>query len=152
MRNRNLSIRRGDAVQVSHLHRIVPRIERTDDNLRLMLWARLWEIEDAGGHVIETATGRDSRKPRERDQMLRDAIEVLTNAHKARAAKIARENGRKSPGRPRRIDVDATRAEAEAIWFSPKIAGKKLAARLARINWNLSRCYREFGRRQGRTE
>ncbi len=143
-------VRKSDSVRVSHLHKIAPRPARTDESWRRKVWAKLREIEADGGYVIETASGRDSRNPSERDAMLEDMVEYVTNKNKSPYADISRANGAKSAGRPRRQDMEDKRAEASANWFNPDLRGSELAAKQRKLGWSLSRCYEIFGPRQGR--
>ncbi|MEQ1698124.1 MAG: hypothetical protein ABL901_20015 [Hyphomicrobiaceae bacterium] len=145
-------IRRGDTVHVTHLHVLARRLKRSNHNMRLDLWEIMKQIDERGAVVAETSTGRTSADKSQRDDMIRDAIEVLTRGHKARSAKIARANG-KLGGRPPKRGIERTRAEAEALWFDPNLSGDDLDRRLNAIGWNRARCYQKppkgFGPRGG---
>lgn len=124
------SIRRGDTIHVRHLHLLAEPKRRTDDVPRLTLWAILFEIEDRGAVIREISTGRSTASKRERDMMIRDALEVLTKGARANAARQARENG-KLGGRKRKWQREKVEAAA-AVWFDDKLSGDALDAALRR--------------------
>lgn len=137
-------------MRVTRMHLLVRRVKRTDVNLRLNLWRVVHAIEDRGATIEETATGRKSTDPRQRDDMISDAIETLTRSHNARAAKVARANGRKG-GRPPNVLSDEQTAKARAAWFNSDLAGGRLLKTIRAAGYTRSRCYQEFGPRGGRT-
>ncbi len=94
---------------------------------RLTLWAILFEIEDRGATIREISTGRSTANPRERDMMIRDALEVLTKGARANAARQARMLG----GRSRKHSREKVEAAA-AVWFDDKLYGPALDAALTR--------------------
>lgn len=142
--------RRGDVTYVTELHLLARRVKRTNHNMRLDLWDALHDIERRGGSVIETRTGRSTTDPQQRDDMLKDAIEVLTRGHMARATKIARANGALG-GRPPRAFSEAQTEAARKAWLDPALHGDKLRRALASAGYSVSRCYQVFGPRGGRT-
>lgn len=141
-------LRRNDAVHLTHFHLLAKRVERTTHNMRLDLWEALRDVEERGGVVIETSTDRTTADRKQRDDMIRDAIEILTRGHKARASTIARKNGMKG-GRPPKVLTPEQTEAARAAWINPKLAGAKLRQVVRRCGYSIARCYAEFGPRGG---
>lgn len=141
-------LRKGDTVKVRALHLLAPPKLRTDDNPRRELWRILHLIEDRGATVREVSTGRSTADKRARDDMIADAIEVITRGARAYSAKLARENGKLGGRPPKAMKPEQTEA-ARCIWFDPCVKGVKLKRELKRYGYSLSRCYREFGAREG---
>ncbi len=136
-------------MRVEHLHLLVKRLGRRDQNLRLDLWAIVLAIEDKGATWIETSTGRKSTDKRERDFALRDNLEIVTRGHMARAREVAQENGARG-GRPRKKFTPEQTARAELAWRNDKLYGDELKAAVKAQGYTLSRCSRDFGPRRGR--
>lgn len=141
-------LRRNDVVHITHLHLYAKRVARTNHNMRLDLWQALRDLEDHGGSIVETSTGRTTADRKQRDDMIRDAIEILTRGHKARASTIARKNGMKG-GRPPKVLTAEQKEAARAAWINPKLAGAKLRQVVRRCGYSIARCYSEFGPRGG---
>lgn len=124
------TLRKGDVIHVRHLHLLAEPKRRTDDVPRLSLWSILFEIEDRGVTIREISTGRSTAHSRERDMMIRDALEVLTRGARANAARVARENG-KLGGRKRKWTPEQVQAAAD-VWFDGKLYGEALDKALRR--------------------
>lgn len=142
-------LRRGDTVKLRRLHILVPPKRDTRERPRLTLWEMVHAIEDRGASIMEIDTGRSSKDLRQRDEMIRDAIEIVTEGARAAAAKVSRENGRLG-GRPPAQISDDRRQAARATWFDASKMGARLQRDLKRHGYSLARCYREFGPRSGR--
>lgn len=139
-------LRRGDIVKVRHLHLLAEPKRRSIDNPRRDLWAIVHQIEDRGATIFEVSTGRTTANPRDRDNMIADAIEIVTRGARALSGKIARENGKRG-GRPKVEIADDQRERALAVWHDPSVTGERLKRTLRLHKFSLARCYREFGPR-----
>lgn len=145
-------IRRRDTVYVQRLHILAARVKRTNWSTQRDLFRWVKDITSRDSVIVETDSGRRSDDPQQLLDMLDDAVAVLTRSARGAAIKRAKENGSKSPGRPRK-KVDKTRELARAIWFNPDLTGDALKRALRRVGWSRSRCYRAppegFGPREG---
>jgi hypothetical protein len=134
------ALRKGDTVCVLYAHLIAPPRKSAKDKPREMFWQALHAIEDRGATLYEVKTGRSTAKPRERDAIIRDALEHIASAGRAAAG---RKNGRRSKGRPPR-DVTVEIEAARAAWFDIRHATNDEAIAAGPKGWTLSRYYRTF--------
>lgn len=124
-------LRSGDVVKTRFLHLFVPKRWLSTQNRYLWLWDCVHAIEERGASWLEVETGRKSTVPRERDDAIRDALEYIRSHINSPLRKLARENGAKSEGRPRKYSDEQIEA-ARAVWFDPKLRGRELVKALKR--------------------
>lgn len=140
-----------ERVAVLHVHLLAPRKKDTKHNARSHL---LWWMKHFVGRcvvLVELSTGREADTANISDlvvllEMYADAVEIVTSSARGAAQINARRNGAQSKGRPRKSRTK-NRAEAEAAWRNPDIAGKRLKAALKKLKWTITRAHQEFGGR-----
>lgn len=108
---------------------------------RSELRERLAAIHAKGSYVVETDTGRDSRK--DAADMIFDAADVLGQARKGHSSKLAAKFGAMG-GRPKAKRA-MSKVDAERIWFDRRIETNEEA--IAQMDgWSMPAAYREFGK------
>jgi hypothetical protein len=107
-------VAKGRLVAVQHLFLLAdPRTKSRRGGTRQDLWATVDKIEAGGGVIWELSTGRRTDDRRQRDEMMRDAVEALAlGRHKTSQAD--------KRGRPPKSFDDATLAKGRAAWESRK--------------------------------
>ncbi len=134
------SLRGGDVVAVVHAFLLAQPLRK---GMREDFWAAVDAIESRGASIRELYSGLRSTDARQRDMMLRAAIEALARGRHKRGPHDKR-------GRPAWVPTPDELAKAKAIWESRKharwsdalIALKKLDKR-----WSQARAYRVLGKR-----
>jgi len=152
-------IRTGDTVYVAHMHLLAERKKTTDHNPRSRL--KWWAVHlvKRGVVLVELANGNRAERAVDTKEIsnvpalvevFAAGIEVITRGARGRAVEIARENGKKSKGRPRK-PWEKTEADARAVYFDADLKGKKLIQALRRIGpgWTYKRAWQAFGARFG---
>jgi Asp-tRNA(Asn)/Glu-tRNA(Gln) amidotransferase A subunit family amidase len=72
-------VKQGDVVAVKRLALLAdPRQKRRPGGVRQALYKAVDDLEAAGAFVVELDTGRSTKNARERDLMLRDAVDELS--------------------------------------------------------------------------
>lgn len=80
----------GDTIAVKRLHLIADPSRRTvKGGMRQSLFDRLKELRKIGAFVLEVDTGRTTANESDRDDMIRDALDVLANT-RARTGRTGR--------------------------------------------------------------
>ena len=103
----------GRLLALHHLFLLAePRARGKAGGRRKDLWAAIKAIEAKGGVLWELYTGRRSDDPKQRDEMIEDAIEALTRGRH----KYAQDDRR--AGRPRRVWSADVLTHNEKIWNS----------------------------------
>lgn len=121
--------RHGDVVAVTRLMLLADPSRRYQaGGMRQALYKAIDAIEAAGATILELETGRSTSDPRQRDQMIRDAIDDLARTRK----------GTRRPGRPRRVWTDEQRTIMEIHWRDLRHRTNRDA--VAQINANGVRC------------
>ena len=101
-------VKQGDAVAVKRLALLAdPRQKRRPGGMRQALYKAVDDLEAAGAFVIELDTGRSTKNARERDMMLRDAIDELSRTR----------YGSRKIGRPARQWSPEQRTIMRLHWF-----------------------------------
>jgi hypothetical protein len=137
------SLRRGDIAVVVWLHVLAPPRTTTNARPRDVLWNAIAQIEAKGATILEVETGRHSGIKADRDGMIRDAIEALTSAGRARAS---RANGRKSAGRPPHVIDPKEREHAASVWHDVRYPSDRAAMAAGPKGWSRYRYERQFGK------
>lgn len=138
------SLRKGDVFAVHRLHVLAAPKLSTRDNPRRALWDAVRAIEARGASILEVDTGRSTLKPRERDDMIADAIEAITKAGRSLSPRQAKARGSKG-GRPAREFSPEDERQAREHWFSLKHATNADAAKAAGGKWNVYQMRKRFG-------
>lgn len=128
------SLRKGDVLAVYRLHVLAAPKRTTRDNPRRALWDAIRAVEARGASILEVDTGRSTLKPRERDDMIADAIEAITKAGRSLTARQARARGSKG-GAPAREFTDDEIRQAREHWFSLKHRTNADAVKAAGPRW-----------------
>jgi len=140
------SLRKGDIAVVVWLHVLAPPRKTTNARPRDDLWDAITRIEAKGASVWEVETGRHSVIKDDRDGMIRDAIEALTSAGRARAS---RANGRKSAGRPPHEIDPKEREHAASVWHDVRYPSDRAAMAAGPKGWTRYR-YEKLFKKSGR--
>lgn len=137
------SLRKGDTAVVVWLHVLAPPRKTTNARPRDELWDAITRIEAKGATILEVETSRHSAIKADRDGMIRDAIEALTSAGRARAS---RENGRKSAGRPPHAIDPKERKQAASVWHDVRYPSDQAAIAAGPKSWTRYRYEKQFGK------
>lgn len=134
------SLRNGDVVAVLHAFLLADPAKR--GHARTDLWKAVDAIESRGASIWELYTGLRSTDKRERDMMLRAAVEALARGRHKRSEKDKR-------GRPPWEPDEMAKLKAEVIWRNPKYTWKGAVAELKKQDkrWSGPKAYRIFGKR-----
>lgn len=115
----------GDVVAVKRLALLAdPKQKRRPGGMRQALYKAVDEIEAAGAYVIELDTGRTTQSPRDRDMMLRDAIDELSRTR----------YGSRKIGRPARQWTPEQRTIMRLHWFDIRHATNRDAVAAMRAD------------------
>ena len=136
------SLRSGDVVAVLHAFLLADQAKRGKS--RADLRKAVDAIESRGASIWELYTGLRSTDKRERDTMLRAAVEALARGRHKRSANDKR------LGRPKWEPTELEKAKARAEWHSRKHATwQDAVATLQKLDkrWSGARAYRTFGKR-----
>lgn len=136
------SLRSGDVVAVLHVFLLADPAKR--GHARADLWKAVDAIESRGGCIWELYTGLRSDDKRQRDTMLRAAVEALARGRHKRSESDKR-------GRPPVTFTEVETLRAKAEWHSPKHKKwEDAVAALKRLDkrWTATRAYRLFGKRE----
>lgn len=99
--------RHGDVVAVTRLMLLAdPGRRYQPGGMRQALYKAIDAIEAAGATILEIDTGRSTADARQRDQMIRDAVDDLARTRK----------GTRRPGRPNRVWTAEQRTIMEIHW------------------------------------
>lgn len=104
----------GRILAIQHLFLLAdPKAKRKSGGTRADLWKAVdaWEADD--GLILELATGRRTDDKRQRDEMMRDAIEALARGRH----KTTRGDKR---GRPKKEFSEADLTRGKAVWEGRK--------------------------------
>lgn len=137
------SLRKGDIAVVVWLHVLAPPRTTTNARPRDDMWDAIVRIEAKGATILEVETGRHSATKTDRDGMIRDAIEALTSAGRARAS---RANGRKSAGRPPHAIDPKERKHAASVWHDVRYGSDRAAIAAGPKGWSRYRYEKQFGK------
>lgn len=136
----------GRVFAILHLFLLAdPKRKRKKGGTRADLYSAIDQIEAGGAIIWELYTDRRTDDRRQRDLMVRDAIEALAKGrHKTR--------GSDKRGRPEKKWTEAEWAQARTAWFSRRV--KTWAAVKKRLpkGMTLKRAWQEFGARDGEDE
>lgn len=103
----------GDVVAVARLRLLAdPACLRKAGGMRASLYAALDALEAAGASIWELETGRRSTEPRERDAMLREAIDAMSRSRP----------GARPPGRPKKSWTPEQQTIMRLHWHSNRHA------------------------------
>lgn len=139
------NLRPGDVVAVVHTFLLAdPRMKRKLGGARADLWTKVDAIENPGASIWEVSSGLRSSDRKQREVMMREAIEALARGRHKTSNSDKR--GR-PPWEPTKDEYNG----AKAIWDSRHVKGVKraVAAIKKKISpkWSQSRLYDEFGPR-----
>lgn len=134
------SLRSGDVVAVLHAFLLADQSKR--GKTREDLWRCMDAIEARGASVWELYTGLRSSDKRQRDIMLRAAVEALARGRHKRS-----ENDKR--GRLPWEPDETAKLKAEVVWRSPKYTWKGAVIELRKQDkrWSGPKAYRIFGKR-----
>ncbi len=128
----------GRVFAIQHLFLLADPAKRTAQ--RRDLWKAIDEIEKRNGVIWELYTGRRSDDKRQRDEMMRDAIEALTRGRHKRSDTDKR-------GRPQKTFSEAEITQAKAAWNSRKLKTWKSVQEKLPPGFTLWRAHKLFGPR-----
>ena len=129
-------VRTGTVVAIRHLFLLArPGSGRSD------LWKAFDAIEDRGGVVWELYSGLKTNDKAQRDQMMRDAVEVLAKGRHKRSAADKR-------GRPSKAFTDAEMRQAHAAWNSRKLKTWAQVQENLPEGFSLNRAFKLWGPRE----
>lgn len=137
------SLRKYDIAVVVWLHVLAPPRTTTNARPRDEMWDAITRIEAKGASIWEVETCRHSVTKVDRDGMIRDAIEALTSAGRARAS---RANGRKSAGRPSHEIDPKEREQAASVWHDVRYPSDQAAIAAGPKSWTRYRYEKQFGK------
>ena len=137
------SLRNGDVVAVLHAFLLADPAKR--GHARADLWKAIDAIESRGASIWEVYTGLRSTEKRQRDEMLRAAVEALAKGRHKRSERDKR------LGRPGWKPSELEKAKANAIWGNtsryPRWQDALMKLRELDKRWSQARAYRELGKR-----
>lgn len=138
------SVRKGSIVEVQYSFLLATLQGRVKTRVADFI-AMFDEIEDRGGTIVETATGRRSDKRKDRNRMMIEAREAIGTGKPH-----ARFNGQMSKGRPQHRTKE-DKAKIEALWHSKKFKTRDDAlAAIKALGFDppITRgyCYSHFGK------
>jgi Asp-tRNA(Asn)/Glu-tRNA(Gln) amidotransferase A subunit family amidase len=118
-------VKQGDVVAVKRLALLAdPRQKRRPGGVRQALYKAVDDLEAAGAFVTELDTGRSTKNPRDRDLMLRDAIDELSRTR----------YGSRKIGRPARTWTAEQRTIMRLHWFDLRHASNADAVEAMRTD------------------
>lgn len=134
------SLRSGDVVAVLHAFLLADQSKRGKS--RADLWKAVDAIESRGAIIWELYTGLRSSDKRQRDMMLRAAVEALSRGRHKRSASDKR-------GRPPWEPDETARLKAEVVWRNPKYTGAEAVVEMRKLDkrWSMAKAYRTFKKR-----
>lgn len=134
------SLRSGDVVAVLHAFLLADQSKR--GQARADLWKAVDAIESRGASIWELYTGLRSTDKRQRDMMLRAAVEALARGRHKRS-----ENDKR--GRPAWEPSETEKLKAEVIWRNPKYTWAQAVTEMRKLDkrWSGPRAYRLFKKR-----
>jgi hypothetical protein len=132
---------RGRLLAVQHLFLLAnPKLPGKGGARRRDFYAAVDRIEERGGILWELYTGRRSDDPRQRELMIRDAVEAMATGRHKRTSMDKR-------GRPPKTFPPEVLEKAKAVWESRKYKTWDEAAKHLPPGMNKWDAWEEFGPR-----
>ena len=131
---------KGRTLAIQHLFLLAdPKAKRGQS--RRDLWKAMDEIEKRGGVIWELYTGLKTSDRKERDQMMRDAVEALAKGRHKRSASDKR-------GRPvKEFSADEMKT-AQAAWHNRKLKTWAQVKEALPAGFSLARAHKLWGARE----
>lgn len=136
------SVRPRDVVGVTRLWVVADPKRGRKGGMRKALYAAADAIEERGAVIEEVETGRVSSDPKQRDAMMRDAIEAVTKAGRGMSSAANARKGRKA------VEFsEAATEKAKAVWHSRKHKTWADAAAAMPKGFTVHRAFKLWGKR-----